>query len=267
MSFLDKILQNKRSEIEQAKKKRTLSYFQESDSGKTPISLKDSINAHRPAIVAEIKRKSPSKGELRTIANPELLAKSYEQSGASGISVLTDTNFFGGNLLDLQKIKQSVSIPILRKDFIIDPYQVVESRYYGADAILLISSCLSKDQLSELIECAHENRLEVLIETENEEDIAKLDDLVPDIVGVNNRNLRTFEQTIDNSFQLYNSLPSSSIKISESALENVDQLLELDKTGYDGFLIGETLMRSENPGQQLESLIHRFRKNDATNTC
>ncbi len=259
MNYLQQIIENKRREIEKAKKSRPASSFDLSGIRPGPVSLKTFIRENRPAIIAEIKRRSPSKGELRDIKNPAGLALSYEQAGAAGISVLTDRKYFGGDLDDLQNVKSKVTVPVLRKDFIIDTYQVFESKQYGADALLLITGCLSRLQLSELLDSAHGLGLEVLVETENEEDIAKIEGLAADIIGVNNRNLRSFGQTLDNSFRLFDSLPASCVKISESALKDAGQMIELDKTGYDGFLIGETLMRANSPGEKLAKIINDYK--------
>lgn len=260
MDYLQNIIKHKREEIAVAKRVRPLEKIKDGLETKNGLSLKKCILKTTPAIIAEIKRRSPSKGALRTISNPAEIAGMYASAGAAAISVLTDNRYFGGSLKDLRKIKQRVAVPVLRKDFIIDPYQVYESKYYGADVILLITSCLEKNQLSELLYLSKSIGMETLVEIENEKDIAKLEGIEVEIVGVNNRNLHTFEQSIDISFRLYDSLPPASVKISESGLTNAGQLAALFKTGYRGFLIGETLMRTANPEEALSTLINEFNK-------
>ena len=220
MDYLQKIIENKREELAETKRVRPLKQIKGGLDTESGLSLKKSLLDTTPAIIAEIKRKSPSKGKLRVIKDAAKIAGMYAASGAAAISVLTDKRYFGGSPADLQKIKQHVDVPVLRKDFIIDPYQVYESKYYGADAILLITSCLGKNRLSELLNLSKSIGMETLIEVESEKDIENLEGLEVEIVGVNNRNLRTFEQKIDISFRLFDYLPPASVKISESGLSD-----------------------------------------------
>ncbi|MCP4727012.1 MAG: indole-3-glycerol phosphate synthase TrpC [bacterium] len=260
MNYLKEIIRHKRIEIEETKRKFPIEMILDKESGAERCSLRDSILNNNPALICEIKRKSPSKGDLRVISDPVELARTYEDHGATAISVLTDMKHFSGSIEDLVKVKVNVSIPVLRKDFIIDPYQIYESRSAGADAILLIAGALKKDELCDLHNLAYSLDLEVLLEVENIEDIEKARDLKPEIIGINNRNLRTFEQSIDTSFELVSSLPSASAKISESGISSVVDINLLSGAGFDGFLIGETFMRAEKPGKKLIEFIDNFRR-------
>ena len=268
MDFLQDIINHKKEELILTKQELPEKKLRRNIDSVKLCSLKAQLVTKKPAIIAEIKRRSPSKGNLRNISDVREIAGIYSSSGAAAISVLTDVKYFGGSLEDLRNVKKSVSIPVLRKDFIIDPYQVYESKYYGADVILLITGCLEKKLFAELYELAGSLGLEVVVEVESIENIRKLEGLDIEIIGVNNRNLHTFEQSIDNSFELYSALPHNSIKITESGLSEAKQLTRLYAEGYRGFLIGETLMKSENPGETLKMLINEF--NDTLNekdTC
>ncbi len=271
MSYLNKIIEYKKEELKEIKRSAPLSEIkQKLDSNPyKKRSLKDSLLKKPPGIIAEIKRKSPSKGELRSICDAAEIARQYDDSGAAAVSVLTDEKYFGGSLEDLNKIKHRVKIPVLRKDFIIDPYQMYESKFYGADAVLLITSILEVEEFAGLYGLAGELGLEVLVETETESDIQKVDGIKIEIIGVNNRNLHTFEQAIETSFKLLNSLPPESVKVSESSISSPEQVYDLFLTGYRGFLIGETLMRKKNPGKFLEVFISDFKNriNEDEDAC
>lgn len=260
MFYLKEIIEHKLSELERRKKELPERELRDYDADAKRVSLKERLSSCKPAIIAEIKRRSPSKGELRPITNVVAIAKTFANSGAAALSVLTDERFFGGSLEDLKSVKESISIPVLRKDFIIDPYQIYESRHSGADIILLIMNCLESGLFKDLYDLASELGLEVLVEVETIEDIRKLNGFEPELIGVNNRNLNTFEESINTSFDLFDSLPATSLKISESGLSNSEQITRLYKSGYRGFLIGESLMRSTDPGKKMKSFVKEVRK-------
>ena len=206
-------------------------------------------------IIAEIKRKSPSKGNLDTKLDVKVLSKIYEDNGAACISVLTDEKFFGGNICDLQLVKESVSIPVLRKDFIIDEYQLLESKYYGADCVLLIVACLEEKKLQLLLQMCEELNLQALVEvhTLDEMHIALRNEAY--LIGINNRNLKTFEVDINTTIQLSKLKNGNRILVSESGLKDRETLDKLKNSGVDAFLIGESLVTSQNPSKNLRELV------------
>jgi len=259
MHILDKIVKYKKEEVLRNKKQKSLSELREARYYTTScLSMKTFLQARdRSGIIAEFKRKSPSKSNINLEAFVNEVTKGYDIAGASGISVLTDTNFFGGKNEDLIEAKDNTSCPILRKDFIIDSYQLHEAKSIGADTILLISEILSKNQLNDLASEAKSIGLEVLMEIHSERQLDKINSYV-DIVGVNNRNLETFEVSITNSIRLVSSIPSSVLKISESGISNPESILKLKKVGYQGFLIGEHFMASENPSEKCKNFINEI---------
>lgn len=241
-SILDQIVANKYREIQLLKQAASLSNHIQSPLFNRPvISLKERI-LDQFGIVAEIKRKSPSAGEL--FPNPDILsqAESYEVMGAAGISVLTDHSYFGGSVEDLKQIRRKTNLPLLRKEFILDEYQLFESKAVGADSILLIASILEKEQAHHLTIVAKSLELEVLFEIHSFEELNKLNDEI-DILLINNRNLKTQETNLENSVRLASYLPESIVKISASGISNSDQLNQLRSLGYNGALIGESLLK------------------------
>jgi len=262
MDFLEKIIEHKKTELEAIKRAKPLKVIEgELRSRRVRHhSLTERLLSRHPAVIAEIKRRSPSKGELRQIADAGVPARSYEDSGAAAVSVLTDTHFFNGSLDDLKEVRAAVDIPVLRKDFIIDPYQVYESALNGADAILLITSCLERPLLADLCYLAKEIGLEILCETESEDDMRKIEELPFGIIGINNRNLHTFSQGIDTGIRLVSMLPPDVVKVSESGIESEEQAVALYRAGFNGFLIGELFMRAENPGERLRKFIGNFNR-------
>lgn len=209
--------------------------------------MKESIlDTNKSGIIAEFKRKSPSKGIINKSASVEEVAKGYAQHGASAISVLTDNYFFGGSVDDLQKAREFVSLPILRKEFIIDEYQLYEAKAIGADAILLIAAILNPEELRKLAEKSHALGLEVLIEIHNEEELSHLNEYI-DIVGVNNRDLNTFEVDLEHSVELGMKIPREYMKISESGIASIEDIEYLKQCDYEGFLIGENFMKTLDP--------------------
>ncbi len=209
-----------------------------------------------PAVIAEIKRASPSKGSIRSDINPTQVAVSYEKAGAAAISVLTDKQFFGGSLRDLGAVKESVTIPVLRKDFILDEYQVYESRAAGADAILLIVAALEAEMLTRLMNLATEIGLQYIVEVHDERELKAAVDVGAAIIGINNRNLHTFDVSLDVTRRLLPMIPVPNVKkISESGIASREDLEHLGKLGADAVLIGEALMVHPDPSQKLRELL------------
>jgi indole-3-glycerol phosphate synthase len=212
------------------------------------------LRSKSPAIISEIKKASPSKGILSPNFNPTAIAKSYEAGGAAALSVLTDRQFFQGSLADLQAARSSVSIPALRKDFTIDRYQVLEAAAAGADAILLIAAILSEREMRDLRELAATYGIASLVEVHEAEELNAALASGAEIIGVNNRNLHTFEVTLETSLRLAERIPSSALKVTESGIETREQVRELQQAGYHAFLVGEHLMRSGDPSAALKAL-------------
>jgi indole-3-glycerol phosphate synthase len=209
-------------------------------------------------VIAEFKQKSPSKGDINRDAKVEEVTKSYAMAGASGLSVLTDHDFFGGSLENLAKARETnPDIPILRKDFMIDSYQVTEAKAFGADIILLIAACLEKDKAMELAMAAKGLGMEVLMEVHSEEELDIINEYV-DMIGVNNRNLKTFTVDIETSVDLAKLIPDRFVKISESGLSDVKTIHYLREHGFQGFLIGETFMKESDPGEACKNFISRL---------
>lgn len=220
-------------------------------------SLKQALQNSNSGIISEFKRKSPSKGWISQNADPAIIAPAYEQGGATALSVLTDAKYFGGSSEDLRTARSKVSLPILRKDFICDEYQLYEARLWGADAILLIASALERNTCIALARKAKELQLEVLLELHHERELEYLNDAV-DVVGINNRNLGTFHTDTEHSFLLAEQLPRETVRISESGISNAATARELRQKGFQGFLIGELFMRTENPGESLKYFLQQM---------
>jgi len=262
MFILDKINREKLLEIEKAKKKFTINELKDKPFFNRLInSLTSNLKkADASGIISEFKIKSPSKGIIHPGAKVEDVTIGYVKAGVSGLSVLTDKLFFGGSLEHLAKArKANPLIPILRKDFILDPYQIYQAKAFGADVILLIAASLTKSQMEELAGVAAELKLEVLAEVHKEEEIEKVPSGV-DLIGVNNRDLKTFNVDIQTSVRLFPLLPSYPVRISESGISSVNSILELKKTGYCGFLLGENFMKAENPAEACSKFIIDIRK-------
>ncbi len=222
-------------------------------------SLAAALRISTTGIIAEHKRRSPSKSVINDKVLLHEVVSGYELAGAKGISVLTDSNFFGGSLDDLLVAEKTVSIPILRKEFIIDPYQIYEAKAYGADAILLIAACLSAEELKQFSHLAKSLKLDVLLEVHNREELQK--SLLPnvDMIGVNNRNLKNFKVNIQTSRKLAKEIPVDFVKISESGISDVEIIKELRTYGFQGFLIGESFMTTENPSETAKLFIEKLR--------
>lgn len=217
-------------------------------------SMSNALSTSNTGIIAEFKRKSPSKGWIKEEGQPEVIPPSYEQNGASALSILTDEKYFGGSMDFVKRARPLVSIPILRKDFIIDEYQLFQARRIGADAVLLIAADLKKQEVKTLTSLAHELKLEVLLEMHSEQELDYAD-IDVDMQGINNRNLGTFVTDVQNSFRMASRLPQDKVLVSESGIGNPDTIKLLREVGYRGFLMGEHFMKSPDPGKELKRMI------------
>lgn len=256
MNVLEAILRQKRVEVREARSALPLVELRRRTVDAPPIRPFRSALQQKPiAIIAEVKKASPSRGVLTAQFDPIALAGEYEEGGASAVSVLTDEQFFQGHKSMLQSIKTAVRLPVLRKDFIIDEYQVYESRVIGADAILLIVGMLSTSQFSSLIDCAREIGLDVLVETHTEEDVGRANEHNADIIGVNNRDLKTFEVSLQHSLNLRPLVRSGAVTVSESGIQSREDVATLRKAGFDAVLVGEGLVTSSNRLQLLKEFL------------
>jgi indole-3-glycerol phosphate synthase len=256
MNILGKIIERKKIAVKQNKelfgiKKLEVFEYYERDCESLVNKLK---NKNSTGIIAEYKRKSPSKGIINSKAVIEDVVSAYELNGASGISVLTDEEFFGGTNADMILARQLVDCPLLRKDFIIDEYQLVESKAIGADVILLIAACLTPAQVKDLARFARSLNLEVLLEIHEENELGHICDDV-NLIGVNNRNLKTFEVNLEQSVRLAEKIGIQYLKISESGINDPKDIIYLKQYGFDGFLIGENFMKQEDPGKAFDDFI------------
>ncbi len=259
MTILDKIIAEKYKEVEAQKVIMPVSKLEKAEIfGRKTISLKESlVKPGSSGIIAEFKRKSPSKGIINDKVKVEEVTNGYAHAGAAGLSVLTDRPFFGGALVDLMAARQVNRIPILRKDFMVDEYQVIEAKAMGADVILLIAAALELEQIKKLARCAKLLGLEILFEIHASEELDKIVDEV-DMVGVNNRNLKDFKVDIEHSLMLAQKLPDKFVKVSESGIDNVDIIKYLKGHGFKGFLIGENFMKQHDPGKACEEFIKKL---------
>ncbi len=258
MNILDIIVHHKRTEVADRKIRTPLQELLESEYYKREVySLSDFIrSADRSGVIAEFKRKSPSKPEINFEAKVEEVTIGYNNSGASALSILTDEHFFGGGSSYLTTARSLNDIPVLRKDFIIDPYQIHEAKAIGADAILLIAEILTIEEIKDLSRQANDIGLEVLMELHDDSQIKKISKNVQ-VVGVNNRDLKTFKTSIQSSLDIIEILPDI-CKISESGIHSATQMVELSQAGYDGFLIGERFMTHEDPALACRQLINEY---------
>ncbi|MFC5196272.1 indole-3-glycerol phosphate synthase TrpC [Bizionia hallyeonensis] len=259
MDILEKIVADKRLEV--ALKKQLIPSLQLEQSvlfEHETISLVKNLQHSPFGTIAEHKRRSPSKQVINHNLNVFDVAQGYEKAGVSGMSVLTDGKYFGGSLDDLLLARSSCNLPLLRKEFIIDSYQILEAKAYGADVILLIAAILTQEEIKSFSEFAKSLQLEVLLEVHNEAELQK--SIMPslDMIGVNNRNLKTFEVSLETSKTLSSYIPNDFIKVSESGISNVDAIKELKPFGFQGFLIGENFMKTDNPGESANHFINQF---------
>ena len=274
--ILNEIVEHKRLEVARQKEAVSLVQLREQidmmleeereafeETGKKPLrrSMKQSLAKSKSGIIAEFKRRSPSKGWIKENGQVDEIPSAYEAADAAARSILTDEKFFGGALRDVRIARQLVELPIIRKDFIIDEYQLLQARILGADAVLLIAACLTKEECAELTHQAHDLGLEVLLEVHHPDE---LDYILPetDMVGVNNRNLGTFHTDVENSFRIAHLLQQaaserqeSPLLISESGISKPETIRQLREAGFRGFLIGETFMSTPSPGETLKQII------------
>jgi indole-3-glycerol phosphate synthase len=257
MSILETIKAAKLKEVALAKSQFSYSYLEEQPLFNSAThSMKKAIeNSVTGGIIAEFKRKSPAKGNINLDADVIEVTRGYANATVSGLSVLTDFEFFGARKTDFELARKSNFIPILRKDFMIDEYQIVQSKAMGADVILLIAKILSSDQLKSFTNLAHDLGMEVFFETQNETEILENLDLPFDFIGINNRDLNSFEVSVENSIKLAQLLPKSSVKIAESGIQSAETIQILKTNGFDGFLIGEYFMKEDNPADKCKQLI------------
>ena len=260
MNILDRIITHKQTEVAAAKAVKTIAELEQMPLFSKPcLSLKAFLlDETKTGIIAEYKRQSPSKGVINNTATVEEVTKAYTQNGASGISVLTDNHFFGGSLADLEAATFN-HIPLLRKDFMIDEYQLVEAKAYGASVILLIAACLSPKRVEELAIASHKLGLEVLLEIHNAEELGHICDAV-DLVGVNNRNLKDFVVNVEASAQLIKDIPKNKVAVAESGINDTDTIVFLRQAGFRGFLIGEHFMKQPNPTIAFADFVTELRK-------
>jgi indole-3-glycerol phosphate synthase len=257
MNILDKIVINKKKEVALAKDKTTIAQLEQSAAfSRETYSFRDFLLApERTGIIAEFKRRSPSKGIINDKVTVEEVTTAYAAAGASALSVLTDTDFFMGQQIDLLKARAVNKIPILRKDFMIDEYQIIEAKAWGADIILLIAAILTPAEIGSMSALAKSLGLNVLLEVHNLEELQR--SIAPDLtaIGVNNRNLADFTVSVENSFQLFEHIPTEFLKISESAISNTDTIKQLKAAGFNGFLIGENFMKEADPGAAIREFV------------
>ncbi|WP_415326534.1 indole-3-glycerol phosphate synthase TrpC [Chryseobacterium sp. MMS23-Vi53] len=254
MNILDKIIQRKKEEISHSKSKISVNQLKDSEFFKRrKISLKQSIQ-EKSGIIAEFKRQSPSKGIINDKVYPLEVVSAYEKFGASGISILTDKDFFGGSFEDILSVRNHINIPLLRKDFMIDEYQFYEAKSMGADVVLLIAACLSTDQVKEFTELSHELELEVLLEIHTEEELKRFNPEI-DLVGINNRNLKDFKVDLQHSVNLKNQLPKDVLSVAESGIYNIKDFNYLKEKRFNGFLMGEYFMKNNNPSKAFQEFI------------
>ena len=258
-SILDRIIVDKQLEVALRKQLIPIKQLEQSVLfERQSLSLCERLKQSASGLITEHKRRSPSKDCINQNLNIQDVAKGYEKAGACGMSVLTDMKYFGGSLEDLLTSRASCKIPILRKEFIVDPYQIIEAKAYGADVILLIAAVLSRKEIEQFSVLAQELGLEVLLEVHNQEELYK--SIMPSLnmIGVNNRNLKTFEVNLENSIMLSTLIPDEFVKISESGIRSVEDIKSLQPCGYKGFLIGENFMITENPGKAAADFIKQL---------
>jgi len=255
MTILDTIISAKRIEVEERKQRISMRDLEQSTYFQKPIlSLKQFINnPERTGIIAEFKRKSPSKGIINDHSSVDDVTLAYTDGGASALSVLTDENFFGGSTADLLKARIN-AIPILRKDFIVDEYQILEARAMGADAILLIAACLTIEEVKQLASIAKSLSLEILLELHDESELAHINEYT-EIIGINNRNLKTFEVDMDKSIKMAEKIGKDRVRVAESGISTAEDIISFRSNGFDGFLIGERFMKEEDPGKAFRSFV------------
>lgn len=244
--ILEQIIATKHEELERMRRKKP--------------SLREALLNSETGIIAEFKRRSPSKGWIKEEGRPDIIPLSYQQNGAAALSILTDKQYFGGHDRFIIEARQSgVTLPILYKNFVVDEFQLYEAVLCGASAVLLIAACLTKERLRNLMEKAHDLGLEVLLEMHNKKELEYCE-LQPDVYGINNRHLGSFVTDVETSFQLAELLPKDAVKVSESGISSPETIRELRQAGFRGFLIGETFMKTPDPGKTLGEFIQSIVK-------
>ena len=258
-SILNEIAAYKREWVARCKQQYSASDLLKLASTRTPLDfagiLQTKVAGKHNAVIAEVKKASPSKGIIRPDFDPVAIASSYQRGGASCLSVLTDVKYFQGSDAYVRAIRQAVDLPILRKDFMLDPYQIIEAKAMGADAILVILAMLDDVLAAELTSCAHEIGLSVLPEVHNAEELERALKLDTQLIGINNRNLHTFETSLQTTLSLLNKVDDNKTIITESGIFSHDEIRQMNEAGVYGFLIGESLMRQPDPGMALSDLI------------
>lgn len=260
-TLLDEIVANRKKEVSEQKKHTPLEELKPKiDNGIVCNSLSKSLlNQGASGIIAEFKRRSPSKGIINERVQPGIVTKGYAGAGVSGLSVLTDTRFFGGNVADFVAARNANPfVPLLRKDFMVDEYQLYESRLMKADVILLIAAVLEKSEIARFTAIAHELGMEVLLELHDESELNKIDENI-DMIGINNRNLKDFKVDLGRSLRLLDQLPANTVKIAESGISDTETVNTLRKRGFQGFLMGENFMKSEDPAETCLNFISRLK--------
>jgi indole-3-glycerol phosphate synthase len=254
--ILDDIVAARRDDLERAKREVARARLTEQPLyGEARRPFAASLRAHRPAVIAEVKKASPSRGVIRVDFDPVEIARSYAWAAAAAVSVLTEERFFQGRLAHLTAIRGAVQLPLLRKDFLVDPYQVVEARAGGADAVLLIVAILPGAQLGELLHAASEEGLECLVEAHDESEVERAVGAGARVIGINNRDLRTFVTSLTTCERLRPLVPGDRVAVAESGIEAASDLLRLHRAGFETFLVGESLMRAPDPGAALGELM------------
>ncbi len=259
-NILEKIVANTQAETAEKKELYPQETLTKTAFFERPVfSFKKALKESPTGIIAEFKRKSPSKGIINDTVKVRKVTTGYVKAGATALSVLTDKVFFGGKIMDLLLARNFNSLPILRKDFIVEEYQVLETKAIGADALLLIAACLKKEEVRDLSRLAKSIGLEVILEIHSETELDWICDTI-DVVGVNNRDLKTFSVDLDLSLGLVDKIPNQFAKISESGIHKAETIVQLKKAGFDGFLIGENFMKTPNPDNACEEFIERVGK-------
>lgn len=254
--ILQTIVAHKRIELARQEEAVSLdSLIRQLDTLRPSKSMRQSLADSPTGIIAEFKRRSPSKGWIAQEADPAVIVPGYERAGVSGISVLTDQEFFGGTLDDLHAVRPLIQLPVLRKDFIVSPYQLFQAKLVGADVVLLIAAALTVEECKSLGKLAHQLQMEVLLEIHAEKELDYLHEYV-DLLGVNNRNLGTFHTDVENSFRLAQKLPKEYLWVSESGISQPETIRQLRKAGFRGFLMGERFMKTSSPEQALSDFLH-----------
>ncbi len=260
MTILEKITADKIKEVALKRSIVPIKQLEQSELfERTTLSLASAVR-EGSGIIAEHKRRSPSKSVINNSLSVQDVARGYEQAGASGMSVLTDGKYFGGSLDDLLLARATSKFPLLRKEFIVDEYQILEAKAYGADAILLIAATLSQKQIKQFSTLAKSLNLDVLCESHTEEELEKSIFTSVDLLGINNRNLKTFEVSLQTSKDLVKRIPNDFVKVSESGISSVTAIKELKPHGFQGFLIGENFMKTDNPGDAASAFIKEINR-------